>query len=125
MKALVVDDDAELRELILFTLKRIGGLEVDTAESGQEAWKKMEAGFPDLLILDLKMPGVYGTEICAKVRRKDPSRATKIFILTSYLTPNVLQMVQQSGADDWMEKPFNPDVFSDRVRRLTGMPTRS
>ena len=119
VRLLIVDDDPEYLELAALTLKDIGmPTEMRTAGSGTEAWKKLQDFDPDLVLLDLKISGVYGTEICAKMKKSARWARAKVFVLTSYATCGVRKMVMDCGADDLMHKPYDADELRRRAEKL-------
>lgn len=119
VKFLVVDDDIEVVDLVVSTLEKLGkNNKIETVFTGMDAWRKINEFMPDVLILDLKLPGMYGTSICAKIRKSEIGKKMKICVLTSYLTNGVRQRLQEAGADVCLQKPFNPDEFLKNVQEL-------
>ena len=111
---LVVDDDAEVRELTGEYLRR-QGFEVSLAEDGAEMERQMEASSPDLLVLDLMLPGEDGLSIA---RRLKSSTNLPIIILSAHGDPVDRIIGLEVGADDYIAKPFNPRELLARVRAV-------
>jgi two-component system, OmpR family, response regulator MprA len=112
---LVVDDDAPIRRMLERTLAA-EGYDVNTAVDGGSALAAIEASAPDLLVLDLAMPGVGGLDVCRRVR----SRGLALPILLLTARDGVPERVAglDAGADDYVVKPFAPDELLARVRAL-------
>ena len=119
MKVLIADDDLEVMDLTVAALSRLkNNPEIKTVDTGIDAWKEIKNFLPDLLVLDLKMPGIYGTNICEKLRRTEIGKKMKILVMTSYLTPGVRKMVEESGSDVCIEKPFDPNELLKMAEEL-------
>jgi two-component system phosphate regulon response regulator PhoB len=116
-RILVVDDEPDLLELVRVNLDQ-SGLRVDTAQSGREALEKLRQSPPDLLILDLMLPDVSGTEICRRVR-SDPDLAHLPIIMLTAKADEVDRVVGlELGADDYVTKPFSPRELVLRARAV-------
>ena len=117
MRVLVVDDEPDLVELVRFNLKE-AGYEIDAARSGREALALLRRRPPDLLILDLMLPDVSGTEICRQVRSDARLAGIPVLMLTAK-SEEVDRIVGfELGADDYVTKPFSPRELVLRVRAL-------
>ncbi len=116
-KILVVDDEKDLVELISYNLLK-EGLAVSKAFDGETALKLVKDEDPDLMILDLMLPGIQGLEICKRIRR-DPEHATlPIIMLTAKGTEVDKVLGLEVGADDYVTKPFSVKELLARVRSL-------
>ena len=116
-RILVVDDEPDLLELVRVNLDQ-AGLRVETAESGREALELLHRAPPDLLILDLMLPDVSGTEICRRVR-SDPDLSQLPIIMLTAKAEEVDRVVGlELGADDYVTKPFSPRELLLRVRAV-------
>ena len=122
---LVVDDEPTVREVIRRYLER-DGFTVREAADGQTALTEIESGQPDLIILDLMLPGVDGLAITRQIRQK---QTTPIIMLTAKGEPSDRIYGLDLGADDYMAKPFSPQELVSRIRavlrRSTDEATRS
>ena len=114
MKILVVDDDRELRELIGFAL-RDAGYPVVEAGDGPEALRQHAAEKPDLVILDVNLPGLDGFEVCRLIRGEAD---TPVMMLTVRSEESDQVRGLDLGADDYLAKPFSPATLLARVRAL-------
>ncbi len=118
-RALVVDDQADFRRLISFTLEHSGlPITVVTAASGQEAIKRAQEDPPDLVILDVMMPGMDGFEVCEQLRSSVRTAFIPILMLTALDDPANRARGFLSGTDDYIGKPFARAELLARVRRL-------
>lgn len=123
-KILVVDDDSELLDLLRFNLKR-AGFAVGTATNGVEALRKTCSISPDLILLDLMLPELDGFAVCQLLRRDSATAFIPIIMLTA-LAGELGRMVgMDSGADDYMTKPFNTSALVQRVQQLIRHPPRA
>jgi DNA-binding response OmpR family regulator len=115
VKILVVDDDPELRPLVAYALRQSGYLALE-AESGERALALLAAERPDLLILDLNLPGIDGLEVCRRMRSAQD--ATPVLMLTVRTAEESQIEGLDAGADDYLVKPFSPRTLLARVRAL-------
>ena len=114
-RILVVDDEADIRES-LETLLALEGYEVDSAHNGGEGLRKMEAGFYDLVLLDLMMPDRSGMEVLREVRERD--NETPIFMITAYGSVEVAVSALKSGANDYFSKPWDNEKLIIEIGRM-------
>lgn len=122
-RVLVVDDDPAAIKIATRALEALDAVEVATASDGFEAGLQILAFEPDLLLLDLMLPGADGFEICRRIRRDPDLEEIKILILTAHGTHKNLQRALDAGADDFMHKPIDVERLEERVRTLLGMET--
>lgn len=123
-RVLVVEDDAHIRELIQLHLG-LEGLEIEAVGDGQDALARANAGSYDLIILDLMLPGVDGLSICRAVRRDGPNQDVPILMLTARREESDKVLGLESGADDYLAKPFGIRELVARARALLRRPRRS
>jgi two-component system phosphate regulon response regulator PhoB len=116
-KILVVDDEPDALELIAFNLKN-AGLEVLTAENGDQALRLARAQLPDLILLDLMLPEVDGLEVCKILRRDAATSAIPIIMVTAKAAEMDRVLGLELGADDYVTKPFSPRELVLRVKNL-------
>lgn len=114
-KILVVEDEESIRAFITLNLSAVG-YEVGQADSGEIALAMAESFKPDVIVLDLMLPGISGLEVCQRVREMSP--ATFIIMLTakSQDTDKILGL--ELGADDYLIKPFNPLELIARIKAM-------
>jgi two-component system alkaline phosphatase synthesis response regulator PhoP len=113
-RVLVVDDDAKTVELVKLYLKR-DGYHVLTAYEGIEALRLAREGHPDLIVLDLMLPGIDGLEICRTLRSESD---VPVIMLTAKTTDQDKLVGLDLGADDYVTKPFSPRELAARVRAV-------
>lgn len=111
---LVVDDDADINRLLCTRLSA-RGYSVDSASSGEEALERIAARPPDLIILDVAMPGIGGLDVLADVRRRELDVA--VIMSTAYGSEQLAVDALRQGADDYLRKPFEPSELRVVVDR--------
>ena len=111
---LLVEDDASVREAVAMALEG-DGHRVDTAVSGDEALDRWRRSRPDLILLDVMLPGTDGLSVCRTVRRADE---VPIILLTARSDPIDVVAGLESGADDYVTKPFETRVLMARIRAV-------
>ena len=111
---LIVDDEANIRELVNLYLTA-AGFTVESAETGPEAVEKVRALSPDLVVLDIMLPGATGAEVTAAVRQFS---RVPIVMLTARDTEMDKVALLEAGADDYIVKPFSPPELVARVRAV-------
>lgn len=118
-RVLVVDDEPEIRMLVERTLAA-RGFSVDVATDGEEAYAKISAAPPDLVLLDAMLPKMHGFEVCRKVRSDPRTRAVPIIIMTAvYRGWRFAQDARETyGAEDYIEKPFHLDDLLHRIEAV-------
>jgi two-component system, OmpR family, alkaline phosphatase synthesis response regulator PhoP len=113
-KVLVVDDDTKTAELVKLYLNR-DGYRVITANDGNEALRLARENTPDLIVLDLMLPGISGLDICRILRKESD---VPIIMLTALTTDDDRLRGLDLGADDYVTKPFSPRELAARVRAV-------
>ena len=116
-RVLVVDDEPDLLELVRVNLAQAGYM-VETATSGSEALAALRRAPPDVMILDLMLPDLSGTELCARVRADQRLAALPIIMLTAKSEEIDRVVGLELGADDYVTKPFSPRELALRVRAV-------
>jgi two-component system OmpR family response regulator len=116
-KILVVDDDAHIREVVCFALQKAGYVTA-VAENGQQALLRFAAEKPDLVVLDILMPELDGTEVCRQLRADPRNRSVPIIFLSSKDDEVDRIVGLELGGDDYVGKPFSPRELLARVRAI-------
>lgn len=117
-RLLIVEDNADLVEILMLFLSGAGqNLEVDTARSGGEALDKLKARVPDLLILDIMMPGMSGLEVIERLRKAPETKDLPVLVLTGYAEA---AEKARGHAQDVLLKPFEKHAFLSKISRLLG-----
>ncbi len=114
---LVVDDDWMNRDLLQAHLE-VAGYEVMTANSGEKALELVEARTPDLVLLDVRMHGMSGYDVCARLKSQEATRPVPVIIVTALDKDEDYQRAVEVGVDDFLPKPFNSVVMLTRIRSL-------
>ena len=115
MKVLIVDDDVDMRQLLERSFTG-WGYEPVMAGNGNEALDILNSSdAPQIVVLDILMPGLGGLEVCRKFRSVAHSSFTYIIILTALATPDDTVAGLEAGADDYIVKPFHPEELKQRV----------
>jgi two-component system response regulator MtrA len=109
---MVVDDDQDLAEMLGIVLNG-SGFEVDLVNSGDQVMDLFNAHEPDLILLDVMLPGLSGVEVCKEIRRKS---MVPIVMLTAKGDSHDVVLGLEAGADDYMVKPFNPSELVARIK---------
>ena len=114
---LAVDDEEDVLELVRYNLDK-NGYKVQTATSGEEAIEKARAKLPDLIILDIMLPGINGLDVCKRLKNDPKTDKIPVIMLTAKGEESDIITGLEIGADDYIAKPFSPKVLVARVRRI-------
>ena len=114
---LVVEDEAPLMTLLRYNLER-QGFRVEEAADGQEALLRVAESKPDLVLLDWMLPSLSGIEVCRQLRRKPATRDLPIIMLTARTEDQDTVRALDTGADDYVTKPFAMEGLVARIRAL-------
>lgn len=114
---LVVDDEPDIRELVRFGLTQ-EGFSVETASTAQEGLDRIEKRVPDLVVLDLMLPDMSGTEVCRKLRSRAETAQLPIVMLTARAEEVDRVVGFELGADDYVTKPFSPRELALRIKAV-------
>jgi len=118
-KILVAEDEKDIRELIGYTL-RFAGFEVLLTENGAEAVELAGNEQPDLIILDVRMPGMTGYEACRLLKNNPKTESIPVVFLSAKGQEGEIQRGLNSGAEEYILKPFAPDDLAGRVNEILG-----
>jgi len=118
-KILVVDDEPAIARLVKMSLA-VEGYDVRTATSGFEAMEEVESWRPDLVVLDIMMPGMNGYEVCGEIKSKPHTKGIKVVFLTARGNPGDAQQGFSVGGDDYIIKPFDPEELLEKVKAIIG-----
>jgi two-component system phosphate regulon response regulator PhoB len=125
LSVLVVEDESDIRELITYNLKN-EGFEAKGVRTGEEALKVVETQLPDLILLDLMLPGLDGLRVCHSLKVNPRTKNIPIVMITAKSEESDVVRGLNMGADDYITKPFSPKVLVARVfavlRRLSDAP---
>jgi phosphate regulon transcriptional regulator PhoB len=114
---LIVEDEEDIQELVRYNLAK-EGFEPTGVVSGEEAIVKARAALPDLILLDLMLPGVDGLEVCRQLKKDPKTSPIPIIMLTAKGEDADIVSGLELGADDYVTKPFSPRVLVSRIRAV-------
>lgn len=116
-KILIVDDDPQVRKILTRMLEN-AGYELKTASDGFEALDQLSLFLPDLVILDIMMPGMSGIEVCQKIRQYSLKARLKILILSGKDTQADRREALELGGDDFVTKPFHIASLLRKIQHM-------
>jgi excisionase family DNA binding protein len=114
-KVLVVDDDAEIVDLLVEVLSHDGRFDVKTATSGYEAGIQTQRFRPDCILLDYMLPDVNGNVVCHTIRKNPEFENIKIIIVSGVIKQEEIDQLLKSGAQDFVKKPFDINDLINRI----------
>ncbi len=117
-RILIVDDDEQIVELFVDVLGRDDRFEIKTATTGYDAGLLTEQFKPHLILLDYMLPDINGNLVCDRIRANPDYVKTKIIIVSGVVKREEIDELLQSGADDFVKKPFNINELVDRMANL-------
>ncbi len=119
---LIVDDSATMRKIVMRTV-RMSGIQFDRTEeagNGLEALKVLEANPVDVILCDVNMPEMNGSELVKKVRENSAYSKIKIVMVSTESAQEFIDELLGSGANDYITKPFTPEKFQEKLAPLLG-----
>jgi len=119
-KILVVDDEVYILHILDFSLGA-EGFDVITATDGEEALAKAQREKPDLIVMDVMMPRLDGYETCRRLKNDPGTRDIPVLLLTARGREEDRKQGMESGADDYITKPFSPNKLISRVSDILGI----
>ena len=114
---MIVDDSATMRKIVMRTV-RMSGLEFDRTEeagNGKEALEKLGGGPVDIMLCDVNMPEMSGMELVKEVRKLDSCANTKIIMVSTESSQELIDGVIADGANGYITKPFTPEKFQEKL----------
>ena len=118
-KILIVDDDPESVELIIGYLMKLGkDHECAVARDGFEAGRKITDFKHGLVILDVKLPGLNGYQVCENLKKDEATKSIRIMAVTAYASPEDRHRMLSLGADAYLSKPLNNEQFIKTAKKL-------
>jgi excisionase family DNA binding protein len=114
-KVLLVDDDNDLVELMTKVLEEDGRFEVRVASNGFDAGMMVKEYRPDIIVLDVMLPDINGKEVCHRVRADSTLEDVRILCISGMIEEDKVQELRLSGADDFLNKPFEIEALIDRM----------
>jgi len=120
-KILIVDDDAEIVELMADVLLRDGRFDLKTASSGYEAGMVTQQFHPDLILLDYMLPDINGNVVCQTIRQNPEFENIKIIIVSGVIKTDEIDGLLKAGAEGFIQKPFNIVELTDKITGVLAM----
>ena len=117
-KILHVEDEPDIQEVARMALEAIGGFTVETCSSGQEAIDKAPVFSPDLILLDVMMPGMDGPKTLQELRKIPEFVDPPVIFMTAKVQGGEIDEFKRLGAIDVIAKPFDPVALSDQIREI-------
>lgn len=117
-RILYVEDEPDIQAVVRLALENIGGYTLEVCSSGQEAIAKGEAFNPDMLLLDVMMPGLDGPTTLKELRKKPTLADKPAVFMTAKVQPQEVAHYKEIGAVDVIVKPFDPTTLSEEVSRI-------
>ncbi len=117
VRILIIEDEDDILDLIHFNLVK-AGYRVECASTGEEGYAMARDTNPDLVLLDLMLPGMDGTEVCQRMRRSPNTEKVPIIMLTAKGEEHDVIKGLELGADDYIPKPFSPQVLLARIQAV-------
>jgi two-component system, OmpR family, response regulator len=113
-----IEDDPSIQEVVRIALEIVGGMTVCTCSSGPEGLEKVESYAPELILLDVMMPGMDGPQTLQKLRSDPITQDIPVIFMTAKVQPSEIAEYQRLGALGVIVKPFDPMTLSDQIRAL-------
>ena len=115
VRVVVADDDADIRALVAIAMRRAGIELVADVATGDAALAAIREHDPDIVILDVSMPGMTGLEVTKELRADPALSGIRIFLLSAGVTEAAIQAGKDAGADEYLIKPFSPRELASRI----------
>ncbi|MES2675391.1 MAG: response regulator [Pseudomonadota bacterium] len=117
-RILYIEDDLDIQAITIMVLQTINGFTLEACSSGHEALLKAVAFKPDLILLDVMMPGINGPETFAELRKLASLASTPVVFMTAKVQPQEVQKYISLGAVGVIAKPFDPMILADQLRDI-------
>jgi two-component system, OmpR family, alkaline phosphatase synthesis response regulator PhoP len=124
-RILVIEDDTDIALSVKYNLEKEGSFTVAAAHDGEEGLRQALAAPPDLVVLDLNLPGMDGLDVCRRLRSEPATRSVPIIMLTARVDESDKVVGLELGADDYIAKPFSVKELLARVRAVIRRMERS
>lgn len=117
-RVLHVDDEPDIREIARLALEEVGGFTVESCASGAQAIEKAPAFDPDVILLDVMMPGMSGPEVLEALRTRPETSGIPVIFMTAKVQASEIEALTELGAIGVIEKPFDPMTMSGQVAEI-------
>jgi CheY-like chemotaxis protein len=118
MKALIIDDEEDVRYVAHLSLGRVGGMTVIEASSGEEGLARARSEQPDFILLDMMMPGMDGATTFRALRAAEQTRGIPVVFLTAKAMSSEVERLKELGAKGVVLKPFDPMTLASDIRSI-------
>jgi len=115
-KILIVDDEPDLLRVTCFRLER-SGYQVLSAINGQEALEIIGKEYPDLVLLDIRIPILGGLEVCLRIKKDEKLKHIPVILFTAS-TQNIKEKLESCGAEDYIFKPFSAEELLSKIKKF-------
>jgi DNA-binding response OmpR family regulator len=115
VRVVIADDDADVRMLVMIAVRKAGLVLAAVAEDGNEAWQFVREQMPDLVVLDVSMPGLSGLDVCRLIRSDPQLAEIPVLLLSAGVSGSSHELGIEAGADDFMPKPFSPKLLVEKL----------
>lgn len=116
-RILIAEDEHDILDLITFTLQ-FGGYHVIPTSNGNQAWERTRRELPHLVLLDIRMPGMSGYEVCKRIKSDHQTKDIPVVFLSAKGQESEIKTGFESGAIDYILKPFAPDKLLSRMAQI-------
>jgi CheY-like chemotaxis protein len=116
-RVLVIEDNPDNYRLIEYALKR-AGYEISWAETGEDGVNKAAESLPDLIVMDIDLPGIDGLEATRRIRRSKTNSETPIVAITSYAMRGDREKAMEAGCNGYLEKPIDPLTVVESIEKF-------
>lgn len=117
-RVLHVEDEPDIREVALMSLQFVGGMTVEQAGSGREALSQARTFAPDLILMDVMMPGMDGPSTLAELKKCPETASIPVIFMTAKVQSHEVERYRAMGAVDVIAKPFDPMTLPDQIRQI-------
>lgn len=117
VKITIIEDEEDIRHLVCYNLEK-EGYAVSSYESGEQGLSGIRSESPDLVLLDLMLPGIDGMEVCRRLKQDAATREIPVIIISAKGEENDIIAGLERGADDYLTKPFSPKILLARIRTI-------
>jgi CheY-like chemotaxis protein len=117
-RVLHVEDEPDIQEVARMALEDVGGMTVGLAGSGREALSKAQSFAPDLILMDVMMPGMDGPSTLLELRKCPATASIPVIFMTAKVQSHEVERYRAMGAMDVIAKPFDPMTLSDQIRQI-------
>ncbi|MCX5777484.1 MAG: response regulator [Candidatus Firestonebacteria bacterium] len=116
-KILIMDDEPDVRKMVTGRLKK-AGFDVIEAANGERGLEMLLSEKPDMVLLDLAMPGLDGAAVCRRIKADNATKNIPVMLFTASIIKPISESAKEMGADDYIAKPFDSKELLEKIRML-------